>query len=100
MIKQHTHWIIAFMLLFSALEGTAQIDSVSFTSGDFIVGEVKNMKNGILQVETDYSDSDFKYELPLDFFIKVGLSLNYDNRPADGASEIDYVFQTGFGWEW
>ena len=48
------------------------------------------------------SDSkiDIKYELPLDFFIKLGLSLNYDNQPADGASKTDYVFQTGFGWEW
>lgn len=41
-----------------------------------------------------------KYDLPLDFYIKVGLSLNYDNRPVEGASDLDYVFHTGFGWEW
>ena len=62
MIKQYAHGIISFMLLFSALEVTAQIDSIMFTSGDFIVGEVKTMQKGILQVETDYSDSDFKIE--------------------------------------
>jgi putative salt-induced outer membrane protein YdiY len=43
---------------------------------------------------------DLKYDLPLDFYIKLGLSFNYDNRPADDASEMDYLFQTGIGWEW
>jgi len=48
------------------------------------------------------SDSkfDIKYEFPLDFFVKMGVSLNYDNRPAEGASETDYVFNISFGWEW
>ena len=48
---------------------------------------------------TDFN-FDAKYDLPLDFYIKAGLTLNYDNRPVEGASETDYVFQTGFGWEW
>jgi hypothetical protein len=43
---------------------------------------------------------DFKYDLPLDFYIKLGFTLNYDNQPAPGTSETDYVFHTGFGWEW
>jgi len=43
---------------------------------------------------------DMKYDLPLDFYIKLGCSLNYDNRPVAGASETDYVLHTGFGWEW
>jgi len=43
---------------------------------------------------------DLKYDLPLDFYIKLGLSFNYDNRPADDTREIDYLFQTGTGWEW
>lgn len=42
---------------------------------------------------------DIKYDLPLDFYIKAGLTFNYDNKPVDGASESDYVVQTGFGWE-
>jgi hypothetical protein len=48
------------------------------------------------------SDSkfDLKYDLPFDFYIKTGFSLNYDNRPVEGASKTDYVLQTGFGWEW
>ena len=43
---------------------------------------------------------DAKYDLPLDFYIKLGINLNYDNQPVEGGSETDYVFQTGFGWEW
>lgn len=43
---------------------------------------------------------DTKYDLPLDFFVRLGLSLNYDNRPAPNASETDYVIRTGIGWEW
>jgi len=48
------------------------------------------------------SDSkfDLKYDLPFDFYIKTGFSLNYDNRPVEGASKTDYTLQTGFGWEW
>lgn len=48
--------------------------------------------------------SDFKfnmkYDLPLDFYVKLGYTLNYDNNPAEGSSKSDYVFHTGFGWEW
>ena len=43
---------------------------------------------------------DVKYDLPLDFYIRAGVTVNYDNRPAEAGSELDYVFTTGFGWEW
>jgi len=43
---------------------------------------------------------DFKYDLPLDFYIKLGTTVNYDNQPVSGTSKSDYVFHTGFGWEW
>lgn len=43
---------------------------------------------------------DAKYDLPLDFYIKLGLTVNYDNQPAPGSPETDYIFHTGFGWEW
>jgi hypothetical protein len=47
-----------------------------------------------------YYNFDGKYDLPLDFFISLGFSLNFDNRPVEGAARTDYVFQTTFGWEW
>ena len=42
---------------------------------------------------------DIKYDLPLDFFIKLGFTDNFDNLPVAGASKHDYVISTTFGWE-
>jgi hypothetical protein len=42
---------------------------------------------------------DMKYDLPLDFYVKLGVTYNFDNQPASGGSESDYVFKTSFGWE-
>lgn len=42
---------------------------------------------------------DISYDLPLDFYVKTGITLNYDSDPAPGASDTDYVIITGFGWE-
>ena len=43
---------------------------------------------------------DLKYDLPLDFYVKTGLTLNYDNQPTAGASDSDYYWKLAFGWEW
>jgi putative salt-induced outer membrane protein YdiY len=50
------------------------------------------------RVRTDFK-FDLKYDLPLDFFINLGFTLNYDNQPIEGASEADYVIQTTLGWD-
>jgi hypothetical protein len=44
-------------------------------------------------------DFSFKYDLPLDFYIKASVSVNYDNQPYQDIEKMDYVFSTGFGWE-
>lgn len=43
---------------------------------------------------------NFKYDLPLDFYVKFSVTLNYDNQPVEGSSKADYVLDSGFGWEW
>ncbi len=43
--------------------------------------------------------ANLKYDLPLDFYIKGSLTLNYDNQPAVVGNETDYVWSIGFGWE-
>ncbi|MGB5203833.1 MAG: DUF481 domain-containing protein [Eudoraea sp.] len=43
---------------------------------------------------------DMKYDLPLDFYVKTGVTLNYDNQPTVGASDSDYYWKLAFGWEW
>ncbi len=41
---------------------------------------------------------DTKYDLPFDFYIKLGFTLNFDNQVVEGATNTDYVFSTGLGW--
>lgn len=53
--------LIAFILL-NANAITAQKDSIVTTNGQSIVGEIKSLIVGVLTIETDYSDSDFKIE--------------------------------------
>lgn len=50
------------------------------------------------RIRTDFS-TDFKYDLPLDFFLKLGITYNFDSKPVEGASKDDYIIQTTFGWE-
>ena len=47
---------------------------------------------------TDFS-LDVKYDFLDDFYIKVGTTMNFDNQPIEGATNLDYVFQTTVGWE-
>ncbi len=44
-------------------------------------------------------DINLKYDLPLDFYIKLGTTVNFDNQPAVPGNEFDYVFTTGVGWD-
>ncbi|RLD45703.1 MAG: hypothetical protein DRI86_05195 [Bacteroidetes bacterium] len=43
--------------------------------------------------------SNIKYDLPRDFYIKLGLDYNYDTKPVEGAIPDDFVFTAGIGWE-
>lgn len=42
---------------------------------------------------------DIKYDLPLNFYIKLGLTLNHDNQPVQTNNKTDYIFQTTLGWD-
>ncbi len=41
---------------------------------------------------------DLKYDLPYDFYVRTGITYNFDSQPANGAPTTDYVWQSGFGW--
>ena len=41
---------------------------------------------------------DMKYELPLNLYLRLGGTLNYDNRPAVKGKETDYVVSFSVGW--
>ncbi len=45
-------------------------------------------------------DTSLKYDLPLDFYIKLSYVHNFDSKPLIDVSRNDYVFKTSIGWEW
>lgn len=57
-------------------------------------------------VESGRIRTDFRFDAKYDdfilddFYIRAGFTLNYDNRPVEAGKEVDYIFTTGFGWEW
>jgi len=55
---------ILILLLFIALTTPllSKTDTLVTTNGETITGEIKNMDRGVITIETDYSDSDFKIE--------------------------------------
>ena len=61
--------LVSFFIVFVA-KVSAQTDSIVFTNNNFIVGEIKTLQQGIIVVETDYSDSDFKMEWDKIKFVK------------------------------
>ncbi|MEC3906977.1 DUF481 domain-containing protein [Tamlana sp. 2201CG12-4] len=44
-------------------------------------------------------DTKLKYNLPFDFYLKLGFTLNYDNQPAIIGNDTDYYFSSEFGWK-
>ena len=42
----------------------------------------------------DY-DITLKYDLPYDFYIKFGFTINFDNQPAIAGNDFDYIFNNG-----
>lgn len=41
---------------------------------------------------------NLQYDLPFDFFIKFGVTVNYDNKSVVLNSKYDYIFHSTFGW--
>jgi len=87
----------------SSMEGFLGSELNLFDIGDLnlkntIVAYPSFTESGRWRVDLDF---DAKYEMPFDdsFYIKAGFSINYDNQPVEGASDMDYVIHTGFGWE-
>ncbi len=42
---------------------------------------------------------DLKYDLPLNFYINFGITLNHDNQPVQTTNKTDYVLQSTIGWD-
>ena len=94
----------------SFTNGTPQRNSVEAYAGSelnmFDIGDLNLLSSLYLYpslTESGRFRSDFKldtkYDLPLDFYVKLGLTLNYDNKPAVTGKETDYVMGFTIGWE-
>ena len=86
----------------NSTEGYVGIGFNKYAIGDLSVQTAASLypsfsQSGRYRVDFNF---DMKYDLPLDFYIRLGLSYNYDNQPIEGAEDSDYVFTTSFGWEW
>ena len=58
-MKEFTTCILLILL---SLQAFAQHDTLVMKNGDKLVGEVKELLKGVLTMETDYSDKDFRVE--------------------------------------
>jgi hypothetical protein len=81
--------IFVFLLFFTAAQIVGQNDTLKLKNNELLVGEVKFFAEGILTIETSYSDEDFKIEF----------TFNYDNQPYVVDNDLDFIFISGFGWD-
>lgn len=61
----------------------AQQDSLIMNTGEILVGEIKGFDEGVLVIETDYSDSDFKVEW--DKVVSINTEQKFILISSDGA---------------
>ena len=54
--------IIVLIMIMGVPALKAQQDSLIMNTGEILVGEIKGFDEGVLTIETDYSDKDFKVE--------------------------------------
>lgn len=54
--------LVLFFVAFATSDALAQRDTLILSNNDMLVGEIKEMNRGVLIIETDYSDTDFKID--------------------------------------
>ena len=50
------------LLILFAIPTRAQVDTLIMNNGDMLIGEIKELQQGVMKFETDYSDKDFAIE--------------------------------------
>lgn len=82
-------------------EGMGVLDINAYDIGDLDVKAKFNLYPGLtskgIRLNSEFS---LKYDLPLEFYIKLSFTHDYDSDPAIDVSKADFVFQTSIGWEW
>ncbi len=72
----------------------------------YSIGDLSFLTNAVIYPSLTESgryridlNGDMKYDLPLNLYVKMSITYNFDNQPTEGAADSDYVFTTSFGWE-
>jgi putative salt-induced outer membrane protein YdiY len=86
----------------NSFEGLGSLEFDAFDIGDFsfrtkITAFPSFSNKGRIRVN---GDASLKWDLPLDFYIKMSYTHNFDSEPLVDVPNSDYVFKTSFGWEW
>ena len=86
----------------NSFEGLVMMEMNLFNIGDLSGRANSSFFPGITKTGRIRLNSDIylKYDLPLDFYIKAGITHNYDNKPPVVTSSNDFVIKTSIGWEW
>lgn len=84
-----------------SVELFATIGTNVFDVGDFSLTSMLNVYKSLTEKGRWRGDFNFdaKYKFTSDFYLKAGVSLNYDNQPAVSGNELDYQYNTSIGWE-
>jgi hypothetical protein len=85
----------------NSLEGLVSTAFNSFDLGDLSLSSKIDFYPSITEsgrVRVD-GTTDIQYNLPLNLFIKLGITANYDNNAVVRNSALDYVFISSFGWK-
>lgn len=85
-----------------SLEAFLGTDLNIYDIGDFSIQSKLTFFPSLTESKRTRADFmlDTKYDLPLDFYVKLSFVYNYDSKPsAVNTPKDDYVFQTGFGWK-
>lgn len=86
----------------SSFEGLGILELNAYDIGDLnVISKVSVYPSftnkGRIRINSDFT---VKYDLPLDFYIKISLTHNYDSEPLIDVPTTDFIFRTGVGWEW
>lgn len=84
----------------NSMEGVLGLRFNSFDYGDFKVFTSLYIYPSITESDRVRADfkADLRYNLPKDFFVKLGYTLNFDSQPVEEAARDDYILQATFGW--
>lgn len=86
----------------NSFEGLGVITLNAYDVGDISVSSGLSYYPSFTNKGRRRFDADFslKYDLPLDFYIKVSYTHNFDSKPLIDVPNNDFVLQTTIGWEW